>query len=146
MKVMHMMTRWITILGAAMFCFVPQHVSAKEPEMGGPRQFDLDCRGQEKQVIKRYLPGFHKTGIPGEKNHYSVRTHLTIDMVGMKFQEKPPAYSGAPPDKIFKYDGNDAILVLQSDPHLATRWAIRLDNYNSTAVNEDGSGEIWVQY
>jgi hypothetical protein len=140
------MVRLLAVFSAVLLS-LPQGLSAKESEKGRPRQFDLDCRGQEKKVLENYLPGFHKSGMPGEeKDHHSVRKHLAIDMIGMKFQEKPPFYSGALPDKIFKYDANDGVLVLESDPHLARRWAIRLNTYKSTAVSEGDDGEIWVEH
>jgi len=140
-----MRARHITILGAAILACVPQGLAAKYPEMGGPRQFDLDCRGQEKQVVEPYLPN-HVHGFPDAPKHYAVRTHLVIDMLAMRYTELPPDYTGAPPRKIFKYDSDSGILILNSDPQLAQRWAIRLDKYNSVAVREDETGAIWVQH
>jgi hypothetical protein len=141
------MDRLVAVFGAVVLSCLPYGLCAKQPEMGGPRQFDLNCRGEEKRVVERYLPGFHRAGPPGgEKSHYPAQSHLTIDMIGMKFQEKPPVYSGAPPNKIFKYDANEATLVLKDDERSGRHWAIRLDNYNSTAVSEEGSGEIWVEH
>lgn len=141
------MLRLIALLGAAVLSCLPHQLSAKEPERGRPKQFDLDCRGQSKRIVERYLPGFHKAGPPGgEKSHYPSREHLSIDMIGMKYQRKPPAYSGAPPFKIARYDANEVILVLWDDDRVGRHWAIDLDNYDSTMVSEEDSGEIWIEH
>jgi len=141
------MDRWIVIIGVAILGCVPQSLTAKVPEMGGPRRFDLECRGQAKLVVDQYIP-FHHSGMPGmdDIKQRSVRKHVIIDMITMKFLEKPQPYSGSPPKKISSYDRDFGLLMLENESGLARRWAIRLDNYKSTAVTEYSSGEIWVEH
>lgn len=139
-----MMRCRFVVLCALTLVSLPQALAAKSPMTGGPRQFDLICRGQVRQVVDEYLPAI-VAGFPGMSTKYPVRRHIIVDLIGMRYQQKPPFYTGAPPDKVAELDENWGVVILDKDARTMSRWAIRLRDYRSTRVSEDPSGAIWLE-
>jgi hypothetical protein len=111
---------------------------AKYPEFGGPRQFDLLCRGQEEKALDGYIPSPSSGTGREEPRVQPAHNHLIIDMVSMQYLEQDQYH----PVKIPQY--KDGLLYLYNDP-ASLLWTINLDKYTSVLVKRDPDGAIYVE-
>ena len=113
-------------------------VMAKYPEFGGPKQFDLLCRGQFERVLDWYIPTPGAGPGGDEPRVRAAHNHLIIDMLSMQYLEEDQYH----PAKIPQY--KDGFLYLYNDP-ASLLWTINLNKYTSVFVKRDPDGAIYVE-
>jgi hypothetical protein len=113
-------------------------VIAKYPEFGGPKQFDLFCRGREERVLDWYIPTPGAGPGGAEPRIQAVHNHLRIDMVSMQYLEEGQYH----PSKIAQE--KNGILYLYNNP-ASLLWTIKLDKYTSVFVKHQDDGAIYVE-
>lgn len=133
----HKVRRAAAIWAGLLIC-MSQPVWAEYPEFGGPKQFDLLCRGQSERVLDRYLPMPMAGTGREEPRVQAAHNHFIIDMVSMQYLGEDQYH----PKKIPQY--RDGFLYLYNDP-ASLLWTINLNKYTSVFVKRDPDGAIYVE-
>lgn len=111
---------------------------AEYPELGGPKQFDLICRGQDTIILDSYI--FIPMAGPGKDlpKVEKVQKRVTVDLISMQFLESGQYHPMKIPLE------KDGILYLYNQRG-HRRWTINLDTYKSIFVFEEESGALSVE-
>lgn len=129
--------RCAALFGTLLVCTTGP-VTAKYPELGGPKQFDLSCSGQEVRVLDGYIPVPNSGTGHEEPRVKPARNHLKIDMISMQFLETGQYHPAKIPLE------KDGILYLHNEP-ATSLWTINLDTYRSIFVRHFEDGTLYVE-
>jgi hypothetical protein len=123
---------------AALLLFLAVPAFAKYPELGGSKQFDLICRGQEETILEPYIP-IPMAGPGGEiPKIQPVKKRIIVDLVSMQFLEAGEYHPmNIPLEK-------DGILYLYNQRGFLF-WTVNLDTYKSIFVRQGENGELSVE-
>jgi len=125
-------------ISAALLFSMTHLAGAKDPDFGGPKQFDLFCRGRSERVLDSYI--FVPMAGTGrvEPKIETVHNHLVIDMKSMQYLEEGQYH----PQKIPLH--KDFLLYFRND-WSSLLWTINLNTYRSISVKHDDDGALYIE-